>query len=146
MDGAKLIVDALAIVAAGIAVWQAWKAKGYKNEILSDRRRYALVDMFASAKRAREDVKKLTRPVSGRPMRGVNPSEVLAVTQDCVDEIDQNCHRYGIDGLEQIVGDLRQCLRDYTAASTDDDRFSLADSMQDKLSQMIRAAKQKMDA
>lgn len=146
MEVAKLLADGLAVLAAVIAAWQAWKAKGYKNEILADRRRYALVDMFASAKRTREEVKKLTRPVSGRPMRGVNASEVLAVVQSCADDLDQNCHRYGIDGLDQKIEDIKQLLKSYTSTTDESLRFDMAESLYEKLSAVIKEASQKMDA
>lgn len=146
MDIWEIIADGLAVAAAAIAVLQAVKVKGYRDEILADRRRYALVGMFASAKRAREECKKVVRSIAGRPMRGVNPDDVIAIIQSCADDLHENCHRYDIQDLSAQIDTLKKLLKSYVSGRDQEVRYGIADSIYESLSEIIQNASQKMDS
>lgn len=52
-------------------------AKSYRDEIALDRSKMTLLQLLPDAKRAREECRKIIKPVSDKANRGVDPQKVI---------------------------------------------------------------------
>lgn len=134
----------LSAIGAGISIQQAYKAKTYRDEILADRVRLALIDMLSSAKHAREECKKITTPVS-KPMRGVDPERVISAIQSCAEKLKENGHRFGVAEIEVMSSSLETHITEYKAASDGTARALLADKTYKSLNELVAHISRRID-
>jgi hypothetical protein len=144
MDGWTIGGTLLSALGAAISIWQAYKAKRYRDEILADRIRLALIDMASSAKHVREECKKITTPVN-KPMRGVDPDRVIAAIQDCAEKLNENGHRFAVPEVEKMASQLNTHIIAYKSNSDAANRRQTADRIYDILNELVAYLARRID-
>lgn len=132
-------------IGAGISIWQAHRAKRYRDEILADRVRMALIEMSGSLKAARDECKKIMTPVS-KPMRGVDAAKVIGLIQSCAEKLKENGHRLGITGVEVLAATLEGHLGAFTANPDLAFRQKKADEIYECLNELVAQVARQIDA
>lgn len=145
MDYWTVAGTVLSGLGAFISVWQARKAKRYRDEILADRVRMALIEMSGSLKAARDECKKIKTPV-GKPMRGIDTSKVIGLIQACAEKLRENGHRLGISGIEASAANLEVHLSSFTANPDLAFRQKKADEIYDCLNELVAQVARQIDA
>lgn len=133
-----LNISGLVITTIGtvVTIWQAIKAKkysvtakNYRDEILSDRIRFALIDLLSIGKQTREECKKITTPVDKRHTRGVNSQKVINEIQDFSDRLKENCFKINNNDITKLAESLEKKIEEYKRNSAEDIRFYIADDI-----------------
>lgn len=136
MDVVSIVGAILSAIGAAIAVWQAYRARTFRDEILQDRRKMALVEAIGIARKAREECRKIVKPV-GRAGRGVDPQQVVNTIRDCAERLRDNAHKFQSPRVGECVSKLEQLIETYARASEDEVRYTIAGDMYKALSDAI---------
>lgn len=127
----------LTFLGTGLAFWQAYKAKSYRDEIQADRKKLILIELMPVAKSARDECRKLVTPVS-KPMRGVDPQKVIYSIQGLSEKLQEFNHRISGDIECSLFSlNLKQRITEYTNESDDGARHKIADQMYEELNSII---------
>lgn len=143
MDIVSISGAILSMISAAIAIWQAYRARRYRDEILLDRRKRLLIDVSGVARRAREECRKIVTPV-GRPVRGVDQQHVINSIRDCLDRIKDNAHQFGTI-LDKALGEAEYQLGNYIQEQDESQRFSIGDMLYKALGVIIRIISEEID-
>lgn len=144
MDGVSILGAILSAVGAAIAIWQAYRARRYRDEILQDRRKMALVEAIGIARKARDECRKIVTPL-GKPIRGVDQQQVVDSIRDCVDRLRDNAHKFQSPRVVGSVPKLERLVDDYTQARDEATRYKVADDMYKVLSNTIGSISEEID-
>lgn len=137
MDFWNTVGLVLTFLGTGLAFWQAYKAKSYRDEIQADRKKLILIELMSVAKSARDECKKIVTPV-GKPMRGVDPQKVIHAIQGLSEKLQEYNHRISGDiGCSSFSSNLKQRVAEYTNESDDSARHKIADQMYEELNSII---------
>jgi len=144
LDLVSIVSAVLSAIGAAIAIWQAYKAKTYRDEILRDRRKMALVETIGTARKARDECRKIVTPV-GKPVRGLDQQQVFNAIRDCVDRLRDNAHKFQSIRLTGCVTTLEQLLGSYAQTTDEAARYKIADELYKALSDTIGAISEEID-
>lgn len=144
MDGVSILGAVLSAVGAALAIWQAARAKKYRDEVLQDRRRFALVEAIGLARNAREESRKIATPV-GKPVRGVDPQAVINAIRDCLDRIREDGHKFQDPGVTAAVSEAQRYLVDYVREKDESRRHTVADGMYKSLQDLTARLSEAVD-
>lgn len=144
MDVLNLLSTGLSGIGAVIAIWQARKAKKYRDEILRDRTKILLIDTIGVAKKAREECRKIITPV-GKPVRGVNQQEVINSIRDCLDKLKDNTHKFEKTNIASTITSLDSSIANYINEIDNVNRFSEGDRIYEALGEIIREIAHEID-
>jgi len=133
------------VIGAAISIWQAMKARGYKDEILHDRLKILLIELMGIAKRARDECKKIITPV-GKPPRGVDQQIVINCIRDCLDKLKDNSHKFSLQTLQQIIVKIEKRIDLYASESDAKKKYSHADQIYKYLGDTISFLNQTIDS
>lgn len=142
MDIVSISGAILSMMSAAIAIWQAYRARRYRDEILLDRRRRLLIDVSGVARRAREECRKIVTPV-GQPVRGVDQQHVINSIRDCLDRIKDNAHQFEV--LDKALGEAEKQLDNYLQEQDESHRFAIGDMLYKALGVIIGIISEGMD-
>lgn len=135
----------LTFVGTAIACYQAYKAKGYRDEIQSDRHKLVLIELVPIAKRSREECKKITTPVS-KPMRGVDPQKVINSIKKLTEKLTEFQQRLGNDSeLNASSTKISDLVSNYTSETDVSKRHEVAGNLYQELNSVIRMLTSKID-
>lgn len=130
---------ALTFVGTALAFWQACRAKSYSDEIQADRKKLVLIELMPIAKSARDECKKIVTPVA-KPMRGVNPQNVIHVIQNLSEKLQEYNHRISGDTEFSVLStNLKQRISDYTNEQDLGGRYKVADQMYEDINSVIES-------
>ena len=135
----------LTALGTGLSFWQAHKAKTYKNEILSDRKKLTLIELSITAKRAREECQKITTQLSGKIQRGVNQQAVIDKIQNLIDHLKENQHRFNIPTFAENITSIEKGLATYKSTENAKDRQEIGDALYSNINQILAKFKQAFD-
>lgn len=144
MDVVSIVSALLSAIGAAIAIWQAYRAKTYRDEILQDRRKMALVETIGTARKARDECRKIVTPV-GKPVRGLDQQQVVNAIRDCVDRLRDNAHKFRSTKLTGCVTTLESLLANYAQTADEVARYKVADDMYKALTGAIGAISEEID-
>ena len=96
MGGWEIAGVIASILGAAVSIWQASRAKRFRDEIHRDRKIFALVELLPSARASRDECKKIRKSATGT-MRGVKPDIVLGVIQNFAESLQEQSHRVMMD-------------------------------------------------
>lgn len=137
MDFWNAVSLMLTFLGTGLAFWQAYKAKSYRDEIQADRRKLILIELMPIAKNARDECKKIVTPVA-RPMRGVDPQKVIHVIQGLSDKLQEYNHRISEETeCGAFSENLKRRISEYVNESDETCRQKIADKMHEDLNSII---------
>jgi len=136
----------LTFMGTGLAFWQAYKAKSYRDEIQADRQKLILIELMPIAKSARDECKKITTPVH-KPMRGVDPQKVIHSIQDLAEKLQEYSHRLkGGFAQKEAVSSLQGYITKYTNETDVEVRNKIADKMYSELNSIIESLATSIDS
>jgi hypothetical protein len=92
----------ITVLGTGITVWHALKTKRYRDEVVKDRSRMALIDLYSLARHAREECKKLTA-AGGGLVRGVNYQRVMTAIQDSLERMQEGVQKLNSPDCEEAI-------------------------------------------
>lgn len=144
MDITSFTGTAFSVIGAVISLWQAGRARKYRDEILRDRLRFVLIELIGIARKAREECRKLVTPV-GKPVRGVDPQHVVNVIRDCVERIKDNAHKFNATDLTVSLTEVEQRLKTYVREQDPSARFAIGDTLYTSLSSVISRISEELD-
>lgn len=132
-------------VGAAISMWQSYKAKSYRDEIVVDRSRIALIDVLGDLRAARDECKKIMTPVGGKAMRGVDPSQVIRSIQACAEKLNENEHRLSSADIKELLKGLSEYLTIFAANQDALNRQKTADEIYACLNQLVAQVARQID-
>lgn len=136
MEVINLAGAVFSVIGAAIAIWQAHKAKSYRDEILRDRTKILLIDAIGVARKAREECRKIMTPV-GKPVRGIDQQQVVNTIRDCVDKLKDNQHKFEQPKLRMFIESLEHEISNYTSQTEESKRFGIGDEIYKILGEII---------
>lgn len=125
----------MTFIGTGLSFWQAWRAKGYKDEIKSERARITLHDIIPRAKSVKEECKKITTPVDiNNPLRGVNHQGIIDAIEGFCEYLEENNHRLdGVVNLSENIMLIKAKVQEYKANQQPMPRYTNADIIYENL-------------
>jgi hypothetical protein len=140
----SIIGALLSAIGAAVAIHQALRVKKYRDEILHDRLKILLFEVMGIAKKAREECRKIITPV-GNHVRGVNQQIVVNSIRDCLEKIEDNSHKFSVDGLSEIMSQVDALIGKYTKETDESQRYSLGDQIYKLLGRIISCLTEEID-
>jgi hypothetical protein len=144
MDILNLAAAVCSVLGAIIAIWQAYRAKTFRDEVSRDRTRLMLIDAVGVARGARAECQKIMTPV-GRRLRGVNEQGVIDAIRACVERIKDNAHRVSCEELNRLTAALEARALTYTSTSGEKERGEVGDAMYSDLNRVIELLSRRLD-
>lgn len=143
-----LALSFLGVILSGlgaiIALWQARKAKKYRDEIIQDRTKILLIDTIGIARKARDECRKIITQV-GKPVRGVDQQEVINTIRDCLEKVMDNSHKFELEDISESIKSLDDNIAHYSREADKSKRFQLGDNIYVDLGEIIRQLSQEID-
>ena len=141
------IVGAIfSVIGAIVAIRQARKARKYKDELLRDRKKMLLIDVFGLARRARDECGKMLPTGSKRARRGVDSQQAISSIRECLDRIKDNEHKLTDPKLDAAIAATQHELQEYVRDNDESRRFAVAQKMYNSLSEIIRNISKGIDS
>ncbi|NOH22553.1 hypothetical protein [Vibrio europaeus] len=145
MDIGNAVGLVLTFVGTAISLYQAYKAKTYRDEIASDRQKLILIELLPVVKHARDECKKIITPVNGQ-MRGVSVEKVIGSIQDCAEKIQEYSHRLSDTTLSSsAVSDIQSKISSYKTEVDPRQRHIIADTLYGDLNSVIQSLSTTID-
>lgn len=135
---------AASIGAAIVAVWQAFLAKRYRDEVQSQRTKLLLIDLLFVGRKARAECRKIGTQVSNNS-RGVDRQAVLDVIVEFTDRVRDNCHRFQSEKIRAKAGDISQNVTTYANQTEESERRRTADCMHEDICWLLSEMNERLD-
>ena len=145
METLSITAALFSIVGAIIAIWQATRAKKYRDEIGHDRLKIILIEISRVATNAREECRKIVTPV-GKSIRGVDPQVVVNSIRDCIDRIKDNEHRFKTKEFRSNIAAIEQQLEKYINEKEESGRYAIGDLLYKMLSDIVSSVSEQIDS
>jgi hypothetical protein len=134
------VLSIIGAILSGIGCWCAWvqarRAKQAREAIEVDRKRAAVIESTALAKRAREEAARLQKRFANS-VRGMDLQAVVDKIKDCLQYIGDCIHRVDDDEVASILADSDRMIMGYPTMKMED-RYAMADSIYDNMSKLVR--------
>jgi hypothetical protein len=131
-------------IGAGIAIWQACKARKYRDEILQDRKKILLIDLTGIIQEAKKECLKIATPVN-KPARGVDQQHVINTIRNCLDKIKNNTHKFRYSSIGKIISSTEGLVNDYVNEKDGAKRSAIADRMLSSMGNISSIISQEID-
>ena len=135
MDIGNFIALLLTAMGTIVTIWQASKAKSYRDEILEDRQKLSLIELKSSLKQVRSECKKITTPVD-KPFRGVDIQKVIDELQDFLDKMKENTHKIKLDKFQKSINSIETFIQNFKNESDPNKRNKIGDKLFKELSDL----------
>jgi len=135
MDLGNFFALVLTAIGTIITIWQASKAKSYRDEILEDRQKLSLIELKSSLKHVRSECKKITTPVN-KPFRGVDTQKVIDELQDFLDKMKENTHKIKLDKFQKSIISIEVFIQNFKDESDPNERNKIGDKLFKELSDL----------
>lgn len=135
MDVGNLIGLILTAIGTLITIWQATKAKSYRDEIVEDRKKLSLIDLKSSLIQIRSECRKISTPVN-KPLRGVNPQKIIDELQDFVVKMKENEHKINLQEFSESITTMEKYISDYKNENDEEIRSNIGDMLFQELSDL----------
>lgn len=119
----------MTFIGTGLTFWQAWKAKGYRDEIKNERARLTLHDLIPRTKSIKGKCKKITTPVDiNNPPRGVKQQDVIDEVEGFCEYLEENNHRLNsVVDITEYINKIREEVQRYKSNQQPLNRYPIAD-------------------
>lgn len=134
----------LTAIGTCVTIWQACKAKKaanlaktYRDEVARDRCKMALIELLPNTKRVREECRKIMKPASGKPMRGVDPQIIINKIQDFIEEFEEISCRLRVNEFDSSISILKKRVSDYRQEIDSEKRYLIAEGIYEELNNIV---------
>lgn len=144
MDILNAVGAIASIGAAVVAVWQASRAKRYRDELQSLSVKQLLIELLGKGERARLECRKLGS-TSSQSVRGVDRQAIMAELHSFVDKLSDNQHLWGRGPVVDRISKTRNLLVQYSQLSDESKRRTCADAIDENICWLIPELKRRLD-
>ena len=135
MEISNAIAMIVTTIGTGVTVWQAYKAKSYRDDILEDRQKISLIELKSSLKQARTECQKITTPVS-KPFRGVDIQRVIDELQNFLDKLKENIHKIKLKRFQESINTIEKYILAFKNENEQSKRDKIGDDLLKELSDL----------
>lgn len=132
------------VIGAIIAIWQASRAKNFRDEICRDRKKMILIDCRGDIRMARKECRKIITPVNKKP-RGINNQKVINAVREHFDRIKDNIGKFDSRDLKLSITDLNDQINKYILENDESKRYKIADKMNDTIDDISKIITEEID-
>lgn len=112
MDAWAIGGTVLSGIGATISIWQAARAKSYRDEVVFARKHSVIIDLVGTLKQARDECRKIATPLEKR-MRGIDAGAIIKHVMIAREKTSEYGHRFDDKRASELAVSIGGLLTRY---------------------------------